>query len=219
MWIAPSRYPEIRNWTSEHWIQLDLSTEAGWKTAIEIFEDRIQYRYLDAVQVLKAEDDAYYRKYVRRRFGFAIMALDCLLLETLAQFYEGLKDSDQARNVLGLNNTRFYVRFLSQSSFVLQNCFDKEKAELFYRTIRCGILHQAETKYSTLIRYVSEDDRTLPFEATEDQKGLCVYWARFHELVLDEYEAYCNCLRGNVNAIYRENFVRKMEYICRIEEA
>lgn len=61
MWITPSRHPEICNWTSDHWAQLDLATEAGWKTAIEIFEDRIQYRYLDAVQTLKAEDDAYYR--------------------------------------------------------------------------------------------------------------------------------------------------------------
>lgn len=218
MWIAPSRYPDISNWTSEHWAKLDLATEDGWKTAIEIFEDRVQYRYLDAVQSLKTEDDAYYWKYQRRRFGFAVMALDCLLLETLAQFYEGLRDSDEARKVLGQNNTEFYVGFLSKSSLVLRNSFDEEKARIFYKTIRCGILHQAETKNSTTIRYVNDSERSIPLELSKDKIGLVIYWAAFHELVMKEFQAYCFCLRSGEPPIYRTNFKTKMNYICHFPE-
>lgn len=219
MWIAPSRYTEIRDWTSDHWASLDLSTEAGWKTAIEIFEDRLQYRYLEAVQALKAEDDAYYRKCGRRRFGFAVIALDCLLLETLAQFYEGLKDGDEAKKRLGLNSSQFYIRFLSHSSFLLKDHFSEEMARLFYKIVRCGILYQAETEDSTLIRYVSEENRLLLYKVTKDRKGLEIYWSRFHEMVVDEYTSYCNGLRLGKDAEYRDNFTRKMGYICHAEEA
>lgn len=105
MWIAPSRHPENRYWTVDDWKAISFTSEEGWRTAIEIFEDRIKYRYLDAIDVLQASDDEHYKLYKQRRFGFSMMALDCLLIETLAQFRNGLKDSDEARGKLGLNNT------------------------------------------------------------------------------------------------------------------
>ncbi len=143
---APSRHPEIRNWTDTHWKALSFFTEDNWETAIEIFEDRIKYRYLDAIGILQKDDNTHYQDHNQRRFGFAMMALDCLLIETLAQFYDGLKDSDEAKKLLGLKNSDFYVKFLTEKSFVLKSAFDRLKALAFYRSIRCGILHQAETK-------------------------------------------------------------------------
>jgi len=58
-----------------------------------------------------------------RRYGFSILAIDCLLIETLQSFREGLTDSKgKLKNM--------FVNFLM---------------------IRCGILHQAEIMGETLL--------------------------------------------------------------------
>jgi len=218
MWIAPSRHPEIRNWEDTHWKALTFSSEHDWDTAIEIFEDRIQYRYLDAIQVLQDDDNRHYRLHKQRRFGFAMMALDCLLIETLAQFYDGLKDSDEARRPpLKLNNTKFYIRFLKEKSFVLKSVFGDDEAAAFYNTIRCGILHQAETKEDSIIRFVDDQNYSdKPFTLLADGKSLRIHWVSFHELVKEEFEAYCAHLRADDMPELRGKFRRKMDFICRV---
>jgi len=218
MWIAPSRHAEIGNWTDARWKELTFSLEDDWDTAIEIFEDRIKYRYLNAIQVLQDDDTEHYLAHKQRRFGFAMMALACLLIETLAQFYEGLEDSDEARTKLSLNNTDFYVRFLTERSFVLKSAFDDRKALAFYRTIRCGILHQAETKEGSTIRFFDDRDYSdKPFDLLTDGVSLRIYWAEFHRLVKREFDAYCTHLKANNLPDLRDNFKRKMNFICRVE--
>lgn len=180
-----------------------------WATMIQIFQDRINFRYLKAIQELIEAD---YRQ-PTRRFGFSILALDCLLIETLAQFYDGFKNSEEARNELKLNNTQYYVRFLTQTSFVLKGFFDPASAELFYKTIRCGILHQAETKRRSKILLKKGD---LPFEVTDQGKGITVYRLRFHELVEEEFSEYCTCLKNDNPIGYRGKFNTKMNYVCKL---
>lgn len=214
MWIAPSRHPEIKNWEDTDWKALTFASEHDWDMAIEIFEDRIRYRYLDAVQVLQDDDNEYHRIHKQRRFGFAMMALDCLLIETLAQFYDGLKDSDEARKPpLELDNTQFYIRFLTQRAFVLKTFFDWPSANAFYKTIRCGILHQAETKEDSIIRF--HDCQTVPFVRVGD--SLTIYWINLHKLVRREFETYCVHLKFNDVPGLRDNFRRKMDHICRMQ--
>src|SRR5262245_41152829 len=71
-----------------------------------------------------------------RKHGFASLAIACLVIETLESFYQGRGD------------TR------SKSSQMFRDFFER-KTELrvfadannwFFRDIRCGILHQAESR-------------------------------------------------------------------------
>ena len=220
MWIAPSRHPEILNWTDEHWKALSFASEHDWDVAIEILEDRINYRYLDAIEVLQKDDTLHYREHKQRRFGFAMLALDCLLIETLAQFYSGLKSSEEAREELRLNNTEFYVKFLIEKSFVLKSAFARPAALAFYRTIRCGILHQAETKEDSLIRFLDDGNYSdKPFKLSDDEKSLKIYWSNFHQIIKNEFETYCKHLKNNDGPDdLREKFKDKMDFICRSEE-
>lgn len=220
MWIAPSRHPEIGNWTDTHWEKLSFASQQDWGTAFEIFEDRIRYRFLDAIDVMQKDDNDHYFNTCQRRFGFAMMALDCLLIETLAQFYGGWEDSIAAQKALKIDNKCFYTKFLTKKSFVLTSVFDQNTADAFYRTIRCGILHQAETKEDSTIRYYDDiDNSDEPFTLLDDGKSLRIHWSNFHPLVLQEFEAYCARLRNDEESDLRDKFKRKMDFICRIGEA
>lgn len=146
MRIAPKK--GYGYWTVMDWSSLnlgkgdDFGNEKDWETAIQIFEDRIKGRFIDAIEILKNEDN--HSK--TRRFGFAIMSLICLLIETLAQFYEGEPSSQ------GISRG-IYTNFLSFKSLVLKNLFENHNnAVRFYETFHSGLLHHAETDKSSLIR-------------------------------------------------------------------
>jgi hypothetical protein len=196
MKIAPKQkegYWKVCDWQEAH-------DKAKWPTMIQIFEDRINHRYLDAVEILRKTDT----DNSAPRFGFAIMALDSLLIETLAQFYKGKR-----RSPGGGKNGPFYSRFLYEGSFVFSKHFNKPSAYLFWDTIRCGILHQGETKASSKIKKTG----CKPFENIGD--GLIIYRDKFHDkLMLKEFSEYVTCLKTGANSDYRTLFIQKMNYIC-----
>lgn len=193
MRIAPRRGGG--DWTVRDWLAIDFNTEEGWQKAIDIFEDRIRGRYLDIVS--EFEDLPY--------AGFAVLALDCLLIETLQQFKEGKPETPSSKS------GEYFERFLTETSF--GEFFDKARAKRFYEQIRCGILHQAEVKESSrvLIRHNEPLVRDTP-----DGKGLIINRKKFHRRLVDEFEAYVAALRDSKNSDLREKFKKKMDHICRI---
>lgn len=216
MWIAPRKgcgYWVVCDWKR---LSLDSADSSDWETAIQIFEDRINFRFLEAIETLKESDDKHYKTNGQRRYGFAATALMALLIETLAQFYDGVKESPSR------DNKNFYVEFLTSKSLILKDYFnqdDRKVAEIFYKTIRCGILHQAETRENSLIRYRKEGDWELsnPFERIE-KESLIVYWAALFRLLKQEIEEYKEKLKSG-DQILRENFKTKMDIICRVSNS
>lgn len=105
--------------------------------------ERFQERYLEPA--LSA----------RTKSGFALMAINCLMIESLVSFRRGWKDT----------------RRLSESAFCFffdrENTFSEFRghANAFYVNIRCGILHQAETTGGWLIHLKKE-----PFLFDADHK-------------------------------------------------
>lgn len=70
-------------------MNLELNSDEGkWETAINIFEDRIYGRYFKSINILLDNNDF-------DTTCFAIMAINCLLVETLYQFKEGLKKQEE----------------------------------------------------------------------------------------------------------------------------
>ena len=133
-------------YTKQQYLALNLAMNSDDQTfdqAIEIFEDRIIGRFLEQINLLK--DDCC-------KNGFSIMALECLLVETFAQFYRGLEDT------IGVSQqeyTDFLVNCLT--------CFrTKTIANKFYSYIRCGILHQAQTKPHSGLTFNSQT--TIKYE-------------------------------------------------------
>lgn len=182
------------------WTALDLKTEKGWERGIEILEDRIRGRFLDMIGRIESAKFA----------GFAILALDCLLAETLQQFRDGLPESPSGRGA----NEAFFVRFLRTSRF--RQFFDKHMASMFYKQIRCGILHQAEVKENS--RVVTESDAPL-VGLTDDGRGLVVNRRLFHQELVACFDDYVKDLRRTSNHRLRQKFKTKMDHISRVPAA
>jgi len=180
---------------AEDWIGLTFTTEQDWQKGVAIFVDRIQGRFLDEVACIEKNEFA----------GFAVLALDCLLIETLQQFREGVKETParQAKN--------YFVRFLTQTSF--NQWFDKDTACMFYKQIRCGILHQAETKGTS--RVVIRSGVPLAGK-TPDGQGLVINRRLFHAQLKKGFQEYANNLREGTDKELRKKFRRKMSYICNL---
>ena len=119
------------NYNKDSYLNLNLtlqSSEADWNTAVAILKDRIEGRYINQIDLLSNDINAN---------GFTIMALNCLLIETLFQFRDGEEVTPQP-------NSKTYPAFLLQE---FSSAFKNQKtAESFYKNIRCGILHSAQTK-------------------------------------------------------------------------
>jgi hypothetical protein len=185
-------------WTVEDWNPIkNFATEDDWQKAITIFECRIRGRYLNIVEAIERYEFA----------GFAVMALDCLLIETLQQFYDGV------RRTKGTIRSAF-CRFLTQSSF--KSYFDRESAAKFYEYIRNGILHQAEIKGSSRI-WIRKD--TPLVRDAPDGNGLIINRHLFHQQLMYEFQDYVSRLRkcDPSDDELRHNFRAKMDAICNAE--
>jgi len=79
----------------------------------------------------------------RYRHGFSIMAICCLMIETLESFKQGWQDTRGRNRIAKMHNSElaFHLFFQSEKLFKDLIGFENE----FYRCVRCGILHQAET--------------------------------------------------------------------------
>ncbi len=132
------------------------------------------------------------------------------MIETLQQFREGVPETPYVvrggRRVLA--SEEYFVAFLTSPDF--GQGFDQTTAELFYRTIRCGILHQAEVKGSSLVRR----DRPL-VSLTADGKGVIVNPRLLHQRIETTFDAYLRELSTPTNPQLRERFRKKMNHIAR----
>jgi hypothetical protein len=184
-----------RNYKTKHWEALAFKSEADWQTAIAIFEDRINTRYLEHIR----------RIIKHRTSGFAVLTLECALIETLEQFRRGTKETPSRQG------ESYFVSFLRGTSF--KEHVSAEQAKLFYRNIRCGLLHQGEAKWSLVKR-----NSTHPLIAfTEEHRGVIVNAKAFDAQMRKTINEYSDLLRKPESTKERKAFRRKMDYICQVE--
>jgi hypothetical protein len=175
-------------------IRLAADDEEAWRQAVDLLRERIGTRYLDhSAELLK-----------RRYSGFAVLAIDCAVVEALEQFRRGEKKTPWSKG------GDFFQSFLTQTS--LGKYFTAETANLFYKTIRCGILHQAETTEDTLIK---KNSKQFVVQLSSSGKGLVINAARFHDELNLAFDEYANALRDGDRTL-RELFLKKMDHIARL---
>jgi hypothetical protein len=189
LWISP-RY------TSLDWQAMDSNNAQDWSKAADIVRDRLDGRFLRfASNCLKV-------KYS----GFVVLAIDCLLAETIQQFMDGITNGHR-------RSEEMVNRFLEGTRF--QPDFDAEARKAFYRDIRCGLLHQAEAKRNWLIR------RKQPalLQRVANGQGYIVDVERFHAGLQSSLNDYLKLISEPNSSLLRSNLWKKMNHICSVRTA
>jgi len=118
----------------------DKFSEDDWLPLINYFWDRYNKRYFNQLDYLINHEDFE----IRNNCGFLVATIDCILIETLEQFYSGKDESE------GKNHDPFLLFF--QRSHAFKNVIQEEKdAGKFAGLIRSGLLHQSKTKKASII--------------------------------------------------------------------
>lgn len=194
MQIAPG--VDAREW---HALDLDDPSSPDWTTALEILAARIHERFIEPIDYLIAAEKP--KLAIERRFGFAVLAIDCLLVETLGAFIDGLEDTER-------NSEPTFCKFLATRPLFSAD-FTKDLAKQFYKEFRCGILHQAEIGGDSKVWSVGPLVRVVRGRVIVNRNKL-------HEQLKTEFQNYLAELRDPKNVDLRKNFREKMDFISRV---
>jgi hypothetical protein len=211
-----------RGFTDDQWRalrnRLDGDDEPAWNCAVEVFSRRIRERFLSCVESLE-DSDSHHRVPISSGAapdcstlpadvggrivvpGFAIMALCCLLVETLQSFREG-QGSQKTKKI--------FKEFLKRPAFG-REFVDDSVASSFAEGVRNGILHEAETR-----RWVIR--RNEPAGRIVRELGHGRYLlnrVEFCRAVKAEFEGYAAELREPAKKDLRKKFLKQMDDVVR----
>jgi len=183
-WISP-RY-KASQWRA---LRLDTHDEADWLKAVNIVEDRIKGRFVRWIDSIVVE----------RFSGFAVVALDCLLIETLIGFMTG----EPSRGPDALLTKKVGNDELK---------FTEEQAQQFRESVRNGVIHDAETRSGWIIRPGKPDGQIL----TINGGSIALNRDAFHSALKRELQVWLGKLRSGDDEMLRKNMKKRMEQIIEI---
>lgn len=166
---------------------LRLQTASDREAIAKFFVERLTERFITPIESIPASS----------KHGFAVMALSCLLVETLESFWLGREKTPKYQGAPTFR--QFFTRIACFHELIPQ-------AEQFYEHIRCGILHQGETtgKWTVV--------RNGPLF---DPAGPTINATKFHRGLKQEIKDYAALLSAEPWDGERwENFRAKMKFIC-----
>jgi hypothetical protein len=143
------------------WEQLN---DEGWSKKPGFLKQRLRERYIDPIERLAPE----------HKNGFNIMAVSCLMIETLESFYQGLADTKTK------SRECFEMFFARQQRF--KAIQDAGLATSFYYDVRCGILHLGETRGGWTVSRTG---------AMFDRANMGVNATAFHQQIAVALNDYC----------------------------
>lgn len=196
--LEPIRTYISEKYTYEDYLELNFELNSPakvWEKAIDIFVDRIVTRYFLAIDKLMERTDIY----AMRKYGFAIVTLQCSLMDTLSKFrYGAAKKGNQDR----------FTSFLKEYFIFGEN--SKRLAEKVYKDIRCGIVHAGATdNKSGLSCECVELITLLPNGA------ISLDLIILQEKLKKYFYEYVQSLLNKKESELRENFVYTMNEVCK----
>ena len=190
------------DWTAGHWKAESAKLKPGknehlWKIAFtRYFRERLQIRYFDPIKAIEGLGK-------HEGKGFAIVAIQCSLIEFLESTYQGkaykhmpvkkhcdgctcsLPTKPVAAKVVNEyhNSSGMFTKFLRSK---MSDSFTTKQAESFYKAVRCGLLHEARTKGDWKINV--GDGKGPPVKITAGEK--IVYWKNLRRGISEYIDWY-----------------------------
>jgi hypothetical protein len=178
----------------------ECEADRGWSKKPEFIRRRLFERYIDPVKALDLHPDTKSRKN-----GFYIMAVSCLLIETLVSFWRGWETTEPhkdatGQHIKGRSGEAFRIFFQEENRFAVFQGTE------FYKRIRCGILHQGEaTGGWTIGREGPLFDGSFGINATQ-----------FHNKMAAAIRDYSGTLKNPPpGSSSRDNFGKKMKAVIK----
>jgi hypothetical protein len=215
-----------KGFTCSDWRALRKRIDAGqaeaWSKAIGVFERRMNERFFRCIEsLLKSDEEPAENQPIVP--GFAIIALCCLLVETLQSFYEGgpaqgprLPDgacpypSGCAKEP---STARPFKEFLKRSPHFNSDFHNSEIRGDFSQHVRNALLHEAETRQGWLIRKSVPRGRIV-----EGKRGKYVLnRTAFYNALRAEFSDYIALLDDPSKQTERKHFLTKMDSLCLAE--
>jgi hypothetical protein len=180
----------------------DYNNNSLWLEAHHLFLDRLDSRYFEPANIIK--------KYGNNTGeGFAIVTIYCALIEFLETTYLGLNYKEgPLRHLKDYEYNSAKCGHLFQSFLVNRKPFllDEELAISFYKNVRCGLIHEAQTKNGWLIRVDN------PEFITTIEKGFVLNRDIFRKKI-DQYLILYKKHLFTENEL-KEAFIRKFDGLC-----
>jgi len=177
---------EVTNPRTSEWLQVQAA-----------FKRRIEERFLSPIHELERFDKF---EELPMRPGFAILALDCLLIDTIQSFREG--------RVLTLERgpSASFRDFLRAPAF---HQFTSSDRSDFVGYVRNGLLHNGETRDDWKVRI----DTSKLLTKDTVSKTRTINRRLFHAAVLLEYRKLARSIIDGPAEV-RIRFLRRMDAIC-----
>src|SRR5690606_33642436 len=224
--------------TVEQWEELEQtlnnSNNMGWDCAFEFFEKRIETRYLKPIEAIltmevKGEGE-----------GFAVVNLQCSLIETMECFINGwIFNAVTDKKNKKLSNRWYHNNELVRISKnkhlknlnIFESFFEKRipfkelfiennlKGNDFFWNVRCGLLHETQTKNGWEIRSdISSEAKSFV--------GKTIYREHLHSDIRKVIKKYKSAIvDGGIfddeigKEDLRQNFRDKFNHICKISKS
>lgn len=189
-----------------------------WEGAISIFNDRISSRFLNPINSINNETD--FEK--RAGEGFSISLILIVLMESLASFEIGKIYTQEKKFSPHLYNSsaKLFNEFLKNNEIFKEKFPNNRDArDLFYKNIRCGLVHEARTKNNDII-LSNKSSRTANsnlFYFKENNQYI-LNRDLFYETLKEFLEKYKNNLRLNCGDL-RKKFILKMDEVAGINHS
>jgi|SRR5690554_1138010 len=214
--------------TIRQWKELDkkLNNEEAicWEYAFSFFEERIKTRYLKPIEaILNMKDNI--------GEGFAVVNLQCSLIETIECFVNGwiydkhqkgkhkwYSDNDCAKYSEDNVKSKTIFKSFFENREPFKKMFEENNLEGndFYRNVRCGLLHETQTKNGWRIKVSNKDNAK---SITNDK---IIYRENFHRDINNVIENYKSTIvegkpfDDNISVCnLRQNFIIKINHICK----
>ena len=118
------------------------------------------------------------------------------------------------QNVRGNEGLNYFSKFLRDN---FDGAFNEKTAKIFYRKIRNGLLHNAETKDKCLINIIDENetiDKVIIIEEIDDD-NIRVYRDNFYLKLKKVIDNYIEDIIKGEKLELRRNLIKKMDFICK----
>lgn len=217
---------ELSRWlNAREKIKASYDVDDNWRESVRLFKSRVQSKFFDPIEKIIKE-----RKL--KGEGFAIVTVQCALIESLAAFRQGKifnpNRNEKNRAYEYSRSNELYIDFLNSADIFRDNFFTIDikgkkqkgkpfKAEDFYKNVRCGLIHEGKTKENWTIKASKKKVKKEKIFIDFNRETISLYRTILHYRLKEYLDSYCIELKKDDTQKLRKHFGRKLDHLFDIK--